>query len=154
MKPCRARKMLVNFINNDMPIQDPAELACMREYLFQILCRPSETSKGFYVQLDVGLHAHVPLDSEDQLRNPDLNFPISFIYGENDWMDSRGSREIVKANKFFSTGESQLHILENAGHQLFMNNTKGFIALMIADLTGNLRHMYQPKPYSVMYVDN
>lgn len=55
-------------------------------------------------------------------------------------MDSRGSREIVKANKFFATGESQLHILEGAGHQLFMNNTEGFIELLIGDLTGNLKN--------------
>ena len=114
----------------------------MREYLFQILMRPASTSQALFIQHDVGLHAHEPLDSEDQLRNPTLNFPISFIYGERDWMDSRGSREIVKSSKFFASGESQLHILQGAGHQLFMNNTEGFIELMIGDLTGNLKNQY------------
>ena len=56
------------------------------------------------MQFDSGLHAVTPLDHPDVLRDPELQFPISFVFGDTDWMDSRGSREIVKANKFFSTG--------------------------------------------------
>ena len=42
-------------------------------------------------------------------------------------MDSRGSRDVVRCNQFFASGQSQLHILEDAGHQLFMGNPAGFI---------------------------
>lgn len=92
------------------------------------------------MQVDPGLHAHVPLDHADQLRDPDLPFPVSFVYGSSDWMDHRGALEIVKANKFYASGESQLHILPEAGHQLFMNNPNGFIDLVIGDLTGTLKY--------------
>lgn len=99
----------------------------MEEYLFQILLRESSTEYALFMQVDPGLHAHEPLDHENQLRNADIPFPISIVYGDKDWMDSRGSREIVQANKFCSAGLSQLHVLPNAGHQLFMNNPEGFI---------------------------
>jgi hypothetical protein len=78
----------------------------MEEYLFQILLRQSSTEYALFMQHDPGLHAHEPLDHANQLRNPDIPFPISFVYGDKDWMDSRGSREIVKANKFFASGLS------------------------------------------------
>ena len=94
----------------------------MEEYLFQIFVRPPSSEMALFMQFDSGLHAITPLDHPDVLRDSELPFPISFIFGDSDWMDSRGSREIVKANKFFSTGQSQCHILKNAGHQLFMTN--------------------------------
>ncbi len=105
------------------------------------------------MQHDPGLHAHEPLDHANQLRNPDIPFPISFVYGDKDWMDSRGSREIVKANKFFASGLSQLHVLPNAGHQLFMNNPEGFVTLVVGDLLGTIKDQFQTNPYTVMYAD-
>ena len=69
-------------------------------------------------------------------------------------MDSRGSREIVKTNKFYATGESQLHVLAEAGHQLFMNNPEGFIELVVADLTGVIKNQFETRSYTMMYVDN
>ena len=57
-------------------------------------------------------------------------------------MDSRGAREIVKQNKHFAKGDSQLHVLPNAGHQLFMNNPQGFLQLLTADLLGQVKHVY------------
>ena len=125
----------------------------MEEYLFQILLRQSSTEYALFMQVDPGLHAHAPLDHPEQLRNPDLPFPVSFIYGTRDWMDSRGALEIVKANKFFASGESQLHVLPDAGHQLFMNNPEGFIKLVVDDLTGALKHTVQARPFPIMYVD-
>lgn len=112
----RVRSLLQGYIRAQQPIEDPAEFATMEEYLFQILLRPASTEFALFKQVDPGLHAHVPLDHEDRLRNSDLPFPITFMYGDKDWMDPRGSSEIVKANRFFASGESQLLILENAGH--------------------------------------
>lgn len=64
------------------------------------------------------------------------------MYGSRDWMDSRGSREVVKANPFFASGQSQLLVLPNAGHQLFMGNPEGFVELVIDDLLGRTTHQY------------
>lgn len=106
------------------------------------LRRKASTSLALFDQFDFGLHAYAPLCSEDKLLNSDLNFPISFIYGETDWMDSRGSREIVKKNKFKKTGESQLHVLPDAGHQLYMSNPEGFVELVTNDLKGRVKKQY------------
>merc|ERR1711871_936348 len=69
-------------------------------------------------------------------------------------MDSRGSREIVRANQFKDTGESQLHELPNAGHQLFMGNPEGFIQLVTDDLLGHVKGRFQIRKYTVNYVDD
>jgi len=92
MSDKRVRNSLRSYIDRHQPIEDDEEKAAMEEYLFQILLRPPSTEFAIFNQVDPGLHAHLPLDHEDRLRNPDLPFPISFIYGKQDWMDSRGSR--------------------------------------------------------------
>jgi hypothetical protein len=68
--------------------------------------RPGCTEKALFLQFDCGLHAHYALCTKEKLLNPDLPFPVSFVYGERDWMDSRGSRDIIKNNKFFQSGAS------------------------------------------------
>ena len=69
-------------------------------------------------------------------------------------MDSRGSREIVRANKFFASGQSQLHVLSNAGHQLFMDNPTEFVELVRDDLLGHVTHGFKIRRYSTNYVDD
>lgn len=68
-------------------------------------------------------------------------------------MDSRGSREIVKGNRFHATGESQLLVLDDAGHQLFMGNPTGFIQLISDDLLGRVTGRWELKKYTSNYVD-
>ena len=92
----------------------------------------------------MGLHAFHPLSSESLLSNPELPFAISIVFGDRDWMDGRGSRKIVKSNQYFQSGKSQLHLLKDAGHQLFMDNPEGFAEVVIGDLTGQLSRTYQP----------
>ena len=106
-----------------------------------------------FQQHDPGLHAHFPLCSPDRLLKNDLPFPVSFIYGSNDWMDSRGSREIVRINPTFQSGQSQLHLLQGAGHQLWMGNPQGFIETVTNDLLGNVTHNFQIQRYTTNYVD-
>ena len=67
-------------------------------------------------------------------------------------MDSRGSREIIQLNRHFAAGDSNLHVLPDAGHQLFMNNPTGFAELLTADLTGQLKNIFQPQKYRVRYI--
>ena len=54
--------------------------------------RPGGTDAALFLSFDCGLHAHMPLQEVDRLANPDLPFPISIVFGDRDWMDSRGSR--------------------------------------------------------------
>jgi pimeloyl-ACP methyl ester carboxylesterase len=135
-------------------VDDPEEHACLHEYLFQIFSRQGSTETVLFLQFDCGLHAKMPLQSASRLANPDLPFPISFVYGSKDWMDSRGSRQIVRASKFFESGESQLHLLDNATHQMFVTNPAGVAQVMIDNLLGNVTHQRQFRLYSYRYVDD
>lgn len=80
--------------------------------------RPGRTEYAIFFQFELGLFPHNPLGAVERLGNPDYPIPISFMYGDRDWMDAVGSAAVVDGNKFKETGESQLHIVPNAGHQM------------------------------------
>jgi cardiolipin-specific phospholipase len=132
----------------------PDEHAALQELMFQMLTHPGSTETAIFLLFDCGLHAHHPLQMEDRLGNPDLPFPISIVYGDADWMDSRGSRQIIRANKFFASGESQLHVLANSGHQFFISNPDGIAELNKNDLLGLITHRFERRVYSIKYVDD
>ena len=97
--------------------------------------------------------AYRPLASEDRLLGDHITFPVSFIYGEHDWMCSRGSRQIVRANRYFKEGICQLHILENQDHTL-MDDPIAFSRLLTADCLGKVSHRYQTLDYKIYFEDN
>ena len=101
-----SRRRIRAYLNDVWTIQEENERPVIEELMFQTLLLPCQTEKAFFICFDAGVHARMPLDHPSQLRNSNLPFPISFIYGDNDWSDSRGAREIVKANKFYASGES------------------------------------------------
>jgi len=68
------------------------------------------------------------------LADPEYPVSISFMYGDVDWVDSSGSEVVVKANKFFKTGNSQLHIIKDAGHQMHMDNPD----MLVERITGDI----------------
>lgn len=102
----KIRQFLNSYIDRHQRVTNEEEKECLAEYLFQILLRPASTEAALFVQFDCGLHAISPLASPEKLLNPTLPFPISFVFGSTDWMDSRGSREIVKTSSFFGQGHS------------------------------------------------
>lgn len=103
----------------------PDEHAALQELMVCMFMLPGTSELALFKLFDCGLHAHHPLQSPDRLENPDLPFPISIVYGDKDWMDSRGSRQIIRASKFHASGQSQLHVLPDSGHQFFINNPDG-----------------------------
>ena len=50
--------------------------------------------------------AYHPLQAEDRLGNPLIDFPIGAVFGDRDYMGSEGADEIVKNNKHFESGSS------------------------------------------------
>ena len=85
--------------------------------------------------------------------NPNLPFSVSFIYGTKDWMDTRGSREIVRANPFYASGESQIYVLPGATHHLWYDCPKSFVEVITNDMLGISKHIFQIKKYTTNYVD-
>ena len=51
---------------------------------------------------------HHSWEAEDRLGNDRIDFPIGFVYAEQDWNGSEGANEIVRRSKHFKTGMSQI----------------------------------------------
>ena len=98
------KKIINKYVNNMQRTDSEEEAAALKEYLFQIFLLPGSTEYAVFHLFDQGLHAHIPLNDERRLTRSDLPFPVSFIYGEEDWMDSRGADNIVRTSQFFRSG--------------------------------------------------
>ena len=73
-------------------------------------------------------------------RNPTVNripklkvSKISFLYGQDDWMDPTSGTEVQKICEKMGDGAPNvdLWIVEDAGHLMFLENWEGFNAAMI-----------------------
>jgi len=64
--------------------------------------RPGTTEYALMICFSLGLYSNVvPLGHEDKLCNKEFPIPISFIYGEKDWVrsvDSDYGKLVVEAN--------------------------------------------------------
>jgi len=66
-------------------------------------------------------HLHRHLFTKERMLQ-DFDFPIAFINGTRDFFGSaEGADRIVKNNRFFKSGESQIFKLKNSGHNVFLD---------------------------------
>lgn len=62
----------------------------IKAYFKQIFMREGSTEYAIFVCFKPGLFAHNPLEAENILGTPDITIPMSFYYGDRDWMDIKG----------------------------------------------------------------
>ena len=60
-----------------------------------------------------------PMTAPDRLGNPQINFPIAHAFGDNDFFGSEGAEEVIRQNKQFASGRSQLFKVKNCTHFMF-----------------------------------
>jgi hypothetical protein len=101
-----AKSGINRYVNRMQATGSEEEANWLKEYLFQIFMRPGSTEFAIFIQFDLGMHAHQPLAAPYKLNNPNLPFPISFVFGQRDWMDNRDADLILKTNQFHATGQS------------------------------------------------
>lgn len=89
--------------------------ACMMQRQSQIEVVVLNTSRYF------SLPYHSML-STDRMCNPEIEFPVAFVFGDRDFFGSEGADQIVRSNRHFESGRSQLFKLENSGHNVFLDN--------------------------------
>lgn len=81
--------------------------------------------------LKPGAYARLPLiDRVDKLK-----IPVTFLYGDNDWMDLDGGRDAVKVLEKAGNAAGSFHVVPQAGHHLYLDNpevTNGIIDRAIA----------------------
>ncbi len=78
--------------------------------MHQCLMREGSTEYAIFICFEVGMFAKKPLELENRLGNPDIDLPMSFFYGDIDWMDYRGGNRILEKNRY-KDGLSQLYII-------------------------------------------
>lgn len=76
----------------------------------------------------------------------DAEFPIGAVFGDDDFMGSEGIDQIIRENKWFKTGESQLFKLQNAGHNMFFHNPSTLAQLMVDFFEGQIKSKFEIKP--------
>jgi cardiolipin-specific phospholipase len=66
-----------------------------------------------------------PLETEEFLGNSNLTIPVSFFYGDIDWMDKKSGERIVDKNKF-KDQYSHVYIVTNSDHHMYLDNPEEF----------------------------
>jgi len=101
------------------------------EYIYHInVQNPTGESAFRTMMANVGWAKHPMIHRLPALRN---DVPITFIYGARSWIDYRSGEYIkcVKKNSYVD-----VHVLDDCGHQLYIQNSKAFnsLVLKISDL--------------------
>ena len=56
------------------------------DYLYQYLMRDGTSEYAPMIAFTTTLQARIPLGVADKLAQPGYDLPISFVYGDNDWV--------------------------------------------------------------------
>ena len=62
------------------------EKQAIADHMFQVIDRVGTTEQAIHVMFNSDLQAFIPLNGVEKLCNPDFPIPISFFYGEDDWV--------------------------------------------------------------------
>ena len=108
------------------------DLKELGEYMYHNWALKASGERALATHLAPGAHAVRPL--VDKLLPENVKMPLTFIYGEHDWMDYRNGLDIVK--RFKEKGRTaDLHHVPNGGHQMLMENPDEFSRILIESLT-------------------
>ncbi|CCI42566.1 unnamed protein product [Albugo candida] len=107
------------------------EIQELADYMYQNWALKASGERLIATHLAPGALAVRPLI--DELTPKNIKMPITFIYGEYDWMDYHHGLEIIE--KFQAQGLSaSLHRVEDAGHLPFLDNPQHFNKIVIEAL--------------------
>lgn len=76
----------------------------------------------------------------------DLHCPLAVCFGSRDFLGSEGADTLVKENKFFATGESQLFKISDSDHNTYTDNPEELCLTMIGFFNGDVKHTFDLKP--------
>ena len=62
-----------------------------------------------------------PLQAPDRLGNPEIKFPIAMAFGDRDKYGTEGADEIIKGNRHYKSGRSQLFKVKDCSHAMHLD---------------------------------
>ena len=86
-----------------------------------------------------------PLHLEDRLGNPNIDFPIGAVFADSDFFGTEGCDKIIKNNKHFESGRSQMFVLPNCTHFMHTDRPKEMVQLTIDFFEGNVTGKFEEK---------
>jgi len=125
----RSKSMVDSYVQRRLfSISDPEEQQAVADYLYYNAMLPGSGEDMLSRFLTSTSHARIPTVD----RIPYLSVPkVSFIYGENDWMDIDGGIEVAQRCQYGGP-TVDVYRLEDAGHMLMVDNWRGFHAGVVA----------------------
>lgn len=80
--------------------------------------KPSSSDPSILISFSPGFVCQDPLDSPEKLSSGKFPVPVSFIYGELDWVrvvEEDGPSNVIKANP---NKGSKIYIIKNSDHNI------------------------------------
>lgn len=123
-------KMLKRFAGRRLTGLPEEEAKIFAKYLYQTLLRKGSTEYALFNCFTFELFAIHALDSDDRLCQ--LPIPVSFYFGDKDWMRKGGVSKIIENNPH--KDQCRNILVENSDHHLYFDNPVDFARLLIEEL--------------------
>ncbi|KAJ6599316.1 Alpha/Beta hydrolase protein [Mycena vulgaris] len=102
----------------------------MHDYILNITLAKGSGEYCISHILSPGAHARMPLVD----RIAALKIPVTFVYGDHDWMDPQGGEQSVENLRKAGNGQARSYIVQNAGHHVYLDNPKAVNDLLVREL--------------------
>jgi len=102
----------------------------MHDYILNITIAKGSGEYCISHILAPGAHARMPIVD----RIAALKIPVTFVYGDHDWMDPEGGSESVERLRQAGNGQGRMYIVNNAGHHVYLDNPKVVNDLLVKEL--------------------
>ncbi|KAI6004053.1 Alpha/Beta hydrolase protein [Pisolithus albus] len=133
----------------------------MHEYILNITLAKGSGEYCISHILAPFAHARMPLVD----RISALKMPITFAYGEHDWMDPVGGLQSLQQLREAGNHFGRMFVIPSAGHHLYLDNPRAVDDLLIQELDFNRQATLRPRNhapsplsslfgrYTLLYVD-
>lgn len=105
------------------PARAQATRDAVVEYFYQTCLAPPSAEHSLSTVLESGAYARRPLVE----KLPKITVPVSFLYGDRDWMDWKGAVEVGKKMQV----KTKVVRVDDAGHHLYYDNPDQFCLAVI-----------------------
>jgi len=110
----------------------PEERRDMHEYIMNITLAKGSGEYCINHILAPSTQARMPL--ADRVADLRKDLPVTFVYGDHDWMDPIGGKQSIEAMKKAGNKNGRLYIIDNAGHHVYLDNAPRVNDLIIREL--------------------
>jgi len=110
----------------------PEEKRDLHEYILNITLAKGSGEYCITHILAPNTQARRPL--VDRIADLRKDMPVTFVYGDHDWMDPIGGQQSIEAMKKAGNNNGRMYIINNSGHHVYLDNVSTVNDLLIREL--------------------